>query len=76
MLRHLFHQIDRVLRPNEEAGINRKYPISLKNLGQVDGEWSTRKAVIGWDLVTISHLLRLPLRPQDKVAAALSAIPR
>ena len=34
MLRHLFHQINRVFRPNKEADTNRKYPISLKNLGQ------------------------------------------
>ena len=37
MLRHLFHQIDWVFCPNEEAYINRKDPISLKELGQEDG---------------------------------------
>ena len=47
MLRHVFHQIDRVFRPNEEADTNRKYPISLKKLGQGDGAWSTQKTVLG-----------------------------
>ena len=41
MLRHLFHQIECVFRPNKEADINRKDPISLNKLGQVDGAWST-----------------------------------
>ena len=34
------------------------------------------KTVAGWDLDTIANLLRLPPRRQDKVAAALAAIPR
>ena len=76
MPRHLFHKIDRVFCRNKEAETNRKYPISLKNMGQVDGSWSTRKTVLGWDLGTISHLLSLPPRRQEKVAAALAAIPR
>ena len=69
MLRHLFHQIDRVFCPNKEAETNIKYPTPLKKLGQGDGERSTRNTVLGWDLDTISHLLRLPSRWQDKVAA-------
>ena len=62
MLRHLFHQIDPVFRPIKEAETYRKYPISLKKLGKVDGAWSTRKKVLRWDLDTIAHLLRLSLR--------------
>ena len=62
--------------PNEEADTNHKYPTHLKKLGQGDGACSTWKTVLGWDLDTISHLLRLPPRRQDKVAAALAAIPR
>ena len=77
---HLFHQIDLVFRPNEEAVFDRKYPISQNKLGQGDGSRSTLKTVLGWDLDTISHLIRLPPRRQEKVAAALSsavaAIPR
>ena len=58
----LFHQIDRVFRPNEESDTNRKDPISRNKLGQEDGAWSTRNTVLGWDINTISHLLRLPPR--------------
>ena len=76
ILQHLFHQIDRVFCANEEADTNIKYPISLWKLGQVDGAWSTQKTVLGWDLHTIAHLLRLPPTRRDKVAAALSAIPQ
>ena len=49
ILRHLFHQIYRVFRTNEEAYINRKDPILLKNMEQVDGAWSTQKTVLRWD---------------------------
>ena len=76
ILSHLFHQIDRVFCPNKEAGYNRKYPISLKKLGQGDGAWSTRKTVLGWDLDTTAHLIRIPPTRQDKVTADLTAIPR
>ena len=62
MICHLFNQIDRVFRPNEEADTNRKEAISLKKMGQGDGEWSTRITVLGWDLETIAHLLYLPPR--------------
>ena len=62
MLRHLFHQIDPVFLPNKEADTNHKDPISRKNLGQGDGDGSTRNTVLGWDLDTISHLLCLPPR--------------
>ena len=76
MLRHLFNQIDQVFRHNEEAETNRKEVISLKKLGQGDGAWSDQKTVLGWDLDTIAHLLRLHTRQQDKVVAALADIPR
>ena len=65
-----------MLHPNKEVVTKRKGTISLKNLGQGDRTWSTWKTVIGWDLDTIAHLLRLPSRQQEKVAAALAAIPR
>ena len=76
MLCQLFNQIDRVFRPNKEAETNRKEAISIKKLGQGDGAWSTCITVLGGDLYTISHLLHLPPRRQDKVAAALAAILR
>ena len=62
MLWHLFHQINRVFRPNKEADTNRKDPISLKNMGQGDGSWSTQKTFLRWDLDTIYNLLRLTPR--------------
>ena len=34
ILCHLFHQINRVFRPNEESDTDRKDPISRKNLGK------------------------------------------
>ena len=68
-------KIDRVFRPNKEADTHRKEPIYLKKIGQGDGAWSTQKTVLGWDLDTIAHLLCLPPTRQDKVAAALVAIP-
>ena len=40
------------------------------------GAWSTHKTILGWDLDTISHLICIPPRRQDKVAAALAAITR
>ena len=75
MLRHLFHQIHRVFCPKEEPDTNHKYPISLKKLGQGDGSWSTRKTFLVWDLDVIAHLIHLPFRHQEKVTAALAAIP-
>ena len=56
MIWHLFHQIDRVFRPNKEVYTNRKYHISQKKMGQVDGAWSTRNTVLGWYLDMIAHL--------------------
>ena len=75
MICHLFHQIDRVLCPKEDLDINRKDSISLKNLGQGDWKWSAQETVIGWDLDTNAHLMCLPPRRQEKVAATLAAIP-
>ena len=76
ILQHLFHQIDHIFRPNEEADMDRKYTISWKKLEQGDGAWSTRKTVLGWNTDTVAHLLRLPHRRQSKLEAALVAIPR
>ena len=61
---HLFHQIDRVFLPNDESDTNRKDPISQNKLGQEYGAWSTRNKVLGWDINTIAHLLRLLPRRQ------------
>ena len=76
MLRNLFHQIDWVFRPNMVADTDRKDPIYRKNMGQGDGAWYTWKTSLRWDLDTITHLLRLPLRLQEEAEATLAAIPR
>ena len=75
MLGRLLHKIEIVFRPNKEADTNQKYHISRKKLGQGNGSGSTRKTVLGWDMDKIAHLLCLQPRRQDKVAAALAAIP-
>ena len=62
MLCHLFHQIYQFFRPNEESDTNRKDPICLNKLGQEDGAWSNQNTVLGWDINTIAHLLRLSPR--------------
>ena len=42
MLRHLFHQINRVFRPNEEADMERKDPSTWRNWGKVMGPGTPR----------------------------------
>ena len=76
MLRHLFHQIYRVFRPNMAADKNRKEPIYRKKLGQGDGAWYTRKTVLGWDLDTISHLLHLPPQETREILICTSSHPQ
>ena len=76
MLQYLFHQIDWVFCPNKKTDTNCEYLISLNKLWQGDEARSTRKRVLRLDLDMIAHLLRLPPRRQDKVAAALAAIPQ
>ena len=64
------------LPPQHGSFKNRKYPIYWKNLGQGDVAWSTCKTVLVWDLNNIAQLLPLPPSQQEKVEAALAAIPR
>ena len=73
---HLFHHIDWVFCPNEDSDTNRKDPIYQNNLRQEDVAWYTRNTVLGCDINTIAHLLRLTPRQQEKVAVALAAILR
>ena len=72
---HLFNKIDRVFRPNEATDTNRKEPISLNKIGQVDGSWYTQKILPGFNINNVLHLLRLPTNWQAKVKAELKAIP-
>ena len=47
-IRNLFHCIDRVLRPNDDADAGRQEPNSLKKLRNGDAFFSTCKKVLGW----------------------------
>ena len=75
MLRHLFRSIDTVFWPNAATDVLRKDLISTKNLGQGDAAWSTKKTVLGWELNTKEHHLRLTPKRELKVRAALNVIP-
>ena len=75
MLRHLFQSIDTVFRTNVATDVLRKDPISTKKLGKVDAAWSTKKKVLGWELDTKEHHLRLTPKREIKVCAALDVIP-
>ena len=74
MLRNLFSQIGKLFRPNEAIETDRKEPISLKKLEQGGGARFTQKTVLGWNLDTVPHLLRLPPNRKAKVQSALEAI--
>ena len=75
MLRHLFWRIDTVFRPNLGTYSLRKEPISTKKLGQGGAAWSTKKTVLGWDLNTKEHHLRLTPKRELKVRVDLDTIP-
>ena len=64
MLRKLFLNTDNVFCPNVEVDKNHKEPISLKNLGQGDAAWYTKKTMFGWNLDTVAHLLCLTPKRQ------------
>ena len=74
MLRHLFRSIDTVFWPNAATDVLRKDLISTKNLGQGDAAWPTKKTVLGWELNTKEHRLRLTPKCKIHVRAALDVI--
>ena len=53
----------------------RKEPISKKKLRQGDAASSTKKTVVGWEIDTLEHHLRLMSKRKIKVCVALDAIP-
>ena len=75
MLHRLFWSINAVVRPNVATYSLRKELISTKTLGQGGTAWSTKKPVLGWELKTKDHHLRLTSKREIKVRAALDAIP-
>ena len=75
MLHHLFQSIDTVFCTNAATDGLRKEPISTKKLGQGDTAWSNKKKLMGWELNTKEHHLRLTPKRDLKVRAALDTIP-
>ena len=75
MIHHLFRSIDKVFRTNVYTDGLSKEPISMKKLRQGDTAWSTKKTVLGWELDTLEHHLRLTPKRKSKVRVALDAIP-
>ena len=74
--RHLFHAIDRVLRPlDEDDAPQRKEVNSLKKLDQGDGAWATQKEFLGWDIDTVGMTIRLPERRVTRLRELLDLFP-
>ena len=59
MLRHLFRSTDTVFWPNDATDGFHKESISTKKFSQGIAAWSTNKTVLGWELDTKEHHLRL-----------------
>ena len=75
MLLHLFQSINAVFRPNEVTYFLRKEPISARKISQGGDAWSTKKTVLGWELDTKWHHLRIAPKRDKKVRTTLDAIP-
>ena len=58
----LLHVNDDILRPNDvsDSLTLRSEPISEKKLQNGDGNWSTRKVLLGWLIDTVANTLSLP----------------
>ena len=69
MLRHLFFW------PNLSTDGLRKELISTMKLGQGDVACSRKKTVLGWEIDTKEHHLRLTPKRELKMPVALNAIP-
>ena len=75
MLRHLFRSIVTFFCTNKAIDGLHKEPIYTKNLCQGDATWYTKKTVLGWDIDTKEHHLRLMPERDSKVRTALDKIP-
>ena len=75
--RILFHCIDRVFRPPDDADDEwKKDPISLKKLLQGDGSLETTKVVLGWLVDTVGGTIELPPHRVERLHEMLRAFPR
>lgn len=72
----LLHVNDAVLRPNDPSDTctRRLEPISEKKLQQGDGNWSTRKVLLGWLIDTMAHTLSLPPHRAHRLQTILAAV--
>ena len=73
MLRHLFRSKNTVFRPNEATYSLHREPIYTKNIGQGDSTCSTKNMLLGWELDTKEHHLRITPNREITVRAALDA---
>ena len=72
--RHTYHEIDSVLRPNDEFDVDRKSPISLKKLQKGDDFWSNEKVVLGWLLNTLTKTITLPPHRKERLHLLLDTM--
>lgn len=74
-MRTLLHVLDSVFRPlSPSDNPNRQEPASVKKLRKGDGNWSTRKTVLGWVIDTVAQTITLPERRLDRLNAILADI--
>jgi len=50
-------------------------PISQKKLAMGDGQWSTKRTVLGWNLDTIAKTITLPQHRADRLCELLATVP-
>ena len=74
MLLYLFRSIDTVSRPNNATYRFRKEPIPKNNICLGVSNWLTNNTVLGWELDTKEHHLRLTPNQENKLRAALDTI--
>lgn len=72
--RLLFHVIDKVLLPNNNAPDTREERISIKKLLKAEGAWTTRKTILGWIVDTAKQTIELPEHRQDRLRTLLGTL--
>jgi hypothetical protein len=65
--RVLLHTMDEVLQPADPARPAQKEPASLKKLRKGDGNWDTRKTMLGWDVDTSQRTITLPQHRAERL---------
>jgi hypothetical protein len=73
--RVLFHTLDEVLRPKDQADPEaRQEPISIKKLQKGDACWSTTKQMLGWLIDTIRETITLPPHRIERLHTIIHSI--